>query len=529
MKGIILAGGPADKGLQNIFGEIPAALVPLNGKPSIQYVMECMIKHGIDHFVITLDFDAKRVQKTVEALKLPLTKIEFIKIPSEFRPGYALSKAINCIDEEAALICLSDSIIEITDPCFDEAFIAVSKIKYQSKKWCGVKIDADNNVSSFEDKNGVETEYVACGMYYLPKTSEYSVNEIKDIEISEVLIQQLNGTNLIKKLAVRWWDLGHLDGYFNAKSEALSSRHFNTLKVDNFLGTIKKTSEYFEKFRHEILWQVNLPKDLKPLVPRVLDFCADDSKDLFIVSEYYGYPTLSDLWLFPASNNTQFKKMLDKCIEVSSHIMTFSEIVKKSDYFEVYHKKTLDRITSAKSNSTVLENLFSLESLTINGRSLKGWPILKSDILSRLDDLYNQEHNCHIHGDFCFSNILYDQHTDILRMIDPRGKWGNSIGGDIKYDLAKLRHSISGLYDFIVTDMFYVELNKDSIILKKFSQEIHVEIAKYFDESISKKFDLDQIKLIEGLLFLSMISLHSDVPDRQIAMFSTGIELLNEI
>jgi hypothetical protein len=34
--------------------------------------------------------------------------------------------------------------------------------------------------------------------------------------------------------------------------------------------------------------------------------------------------------------------------------------------------------------------------------------------------------------------------------------------------------------------------------------------------------------LIEGLLFLSMCALHNDNPQRQIAMFATGLRLVNE-
>ena len=529
MIGVILAAGRADPGLQNIFGEIPAALVPLNGKPSIQYVIENMLKYGVGHFVITVDFDSARVESTVKALRLPLGKVEFVKVSSELRPGHALSDVVNYLGVGSVLICLADSIVEIVDPCFDDAFIAVSEIKYQSKNWCGVITDVNNNVTGFEDKTGVQTDYVACGMYFIPKISQVTLGGRSYNEISDVLLKLLNGANLTKKVAVRWWDLGHLDGYFNAKSEALSYRHFNTLEVDNFLGTIRKTSEHYNKFRHEVLWQIDLPKGLQPLVPRVLDYCIDSDEKLFILSEYYGYPTLSDLWLFPNSDTYQFRKMIDKCIEVLSYIMTFPETVEKSDYFEVYHNKTLDRIATAKSESLVMERLFGLDSVSINEVCFKGWPILKSDVLSRLKELYDHEHNCHIHGDFCFSNILYDHQTNVLRMIDPRGRWGNSIGGDVKYDIAKLRHSISGLYDFIVADMFFVKLEQDSIVLQKFSHDTHVAVAKYFDDCVSKKFDLKQVKLIEALLFLSMIPLHSDFPERQIAMFATGIQILNEV
>jgi hypothetical protein len=54
------------------------------------------------------------------------------------------------------------------------------------------------------------------------------------------------------------------------------------------------------------------------------------------------------------------------------------------------------------------------------------------------------------------------------------------------------------------------------------------KIKAYFDTKISLFYDIKQIKLIEGLLFLSMIPLHADNKKRQIVMYCKAIELLNE-
>ncbi|ECP3589223.1 hypothetical protein FZH48_26620, partial [Salmonella enterica] len=61
------------------------------------------------------------------------------------------------------------------------------------------------------------------------------------------------------------------------------------------------------------------------------------------------------------------------------------------------------------------------------------------------------------HGDFCFSNILYDFRSQRIKLIDPRGiNFYNelSIWGDIRYDLAKLNHSVIGRYDLIIAEHF---------------------------------------------------------------------------
>lgn len=59
---------------------------------------------------------------------------------------------------------------------------------------------------------------------------------------------------------------------------------------------------------------------------------------------------------------------------------------------------------------------------------------------------------------------------------------------------------------------------------------MHSEISKIFDEKLCKfGFDVEQVKLIEAVLFLSMIPLHNDKPKRQLAMYCQAITKLNQI
>ena len=80
----------------------------------------------------------------------------------------------------------------------------------------------------------------------------------------------------------------------------------------------------------------------------------------------------------------------------------------------------------------------------------------------------------------------------------------------------------SYLYNYIVNN--YSELAEDNIFrnptfLKKLEEMI------YFSKN---NISVDDIELIEGLLFISMISLHSDYPKRQLAFFVQGIKILNK-
>ena len=54
-------------------------------------------------------------------------------------------------------------------------------------------------------------------------------------------------------------------------------------------------------------------------------------------------------------------------------------------------------------------------------------------------------------------------------------------------------------------------------------------ICKRLDLIIEKRWNIDDIKMIEGLLFISMIPLHRDNLERQLALYSIGIQRLNEV
>ena len=137
-----------------------------------------------------------------------------------------------------------------------------------------------------------------------------------------------------------------------------------------------------------------------------------------------------------------------------------------------------------------------------------------------------------IHGDLFLGNILFDSTSKIFKFIDPRGNFGDvGIYGDTKYDIAKLRHSFVGNYDFIVADLFTINYNDEvGWDFKILNEKYHEQISNYFDLELEKNgYDLNQIKFIEALLFISMVPLHSDNIKRQQAMYLTGILKLNEL
>jgi hypothetical protein len=141
-----------------------------------------------------------------------------------------------------------------------------------------------------------------------------------------------------------------------------------------------------------------------------------------------------------------------------------------------------------------------------------------------------------IHGDFCLSNILFDSRIDRLKVIDPRGldaEGCETILGDINYDIAKLTHSVIGLYDFIISGAFDASKDChetfDEYKITIFIDERIKKIQKIFiNRNFIGNVSAQKIMPMTILLFFSMLPLHGDDPKRQIGLLANAIRLYKE-
>ena len=134
-----------------------------------------------------------------------------------------------------------------------------------------------------------------------------------------------------------------------------------------------------------------------------------------------------------------------------------------------------------------------------------------------------------MHGDFCLSNILYNSRARRIRVIDPRGcilEQDPSIFGDIRYDLAKLWHSFGGLYDLIIAGHYQFEQIDQYTFDLSFPSSLH---HKWLQEDFLRRLPSSthklEIQALTVLLFVSMLPLHADRPDRQKAFIANAARL----
>jgi hypothetical protein len=135
------------------------------------------------------------------------------------------------------------------------------------------------------------------------------------------------------------------------------------------------------------------------------------------------------------------------------------------------------------------------------------------------------------HGDLCFSNILYDQRSGLMRFIDPRGATSaEELWSDPYYDVAKLSHSVLGGYDFIHHDLFDVVLGEDQRLVLRSDRPDRPPVEALFLARVREAgFDPVRMRLYEASLFLSMLPLHAEAPRKLAAFALTAVALLEEV
>jgi hypothetical protein len=532
---------PAAGGSQDILGrtsDYPAALIRLGSKPIICLSVEYLIEQGFQNFRIGVQ--SKYLPNFLNALKSFETKINI-----EFHEGVAGESSIGTInrlitglpESSPILINLGDTLCkwDVTQLESSRTAILVERVP-ETERWSTVSLDSKGFVTEvFEKGKSTSEKFGICGVYWWQSASDlFSVfpNDLSGKDISDVL-NPFVGETMRGITPEVWCDSDHGDMRENSRHRILEARSFNKIEIDDFRGTIKKTSTNTKKLVMEIEYYKNLPPELKVFFPRMLDSFVLPG-EAFQVLEYYSYPTLSEIYCYEDVSMFVWNRILAKLSRI-----TFEEFSSKNQQAneshptlaEVFIEKTEMRNAELLKQGSQLSRLLQAPELIINGARYKGVDEVLGQAKRVIESLTNQ--TSIIHGDFCLSNILCDPDSNNIKLIDPRGGFSDSsCFGPQLYDVAKLGHSLIGRYDLIVADKFTLNLNNlenSEIGLEIHENLSHYEIEKeylntYLNGHVAKPIS----RLLSGLILLSIPVFHIDKLDRAIAMLLQGIKLTND-
>lgn len=275
-----------------------------------------------------------------------------------------------------------------------------------------------------------------------------------------------------------------------------------------------KTSKS-DDFIYQIKWFLELPSDLKKYIPEIYEYSLENK---YIKMKYYPESSIDKYLIeknYQIVNNAL--RFVDQILDDFSKYKVKSRI---EDFYDMYYLKTYKRLAElAKIADRELKGILDSDYLIINNQKMYGIKKILEISKEYWPKLIEDEYTI-IHGDLCLNNILKD--SDKFLLIDPRGKFGDTfMYGDIKYEYAKISHSIFGGYDYIIHDKYSLRID---------DLEYYLDFdLKYNSIPSLRNIRFDEFtKYIEAHLFLSMALLHMPSYKKVKAMIINGIRLFNE-
>lgn len=541
---LIPAAGRVPEGLLALSNITCPAMIPVGGRPVIHWTLSYLRSLGCRKFVIAVARPGMFVEEFVDCAFGQDCEIEFITPSRDGGVGRTLMELAERVRTRRALVVLGDTHFQFADPEViangTRPFVLTHPVE-DSYRWCIAESGPDGTLARLRDKEpGLTGPLDALvGVYYFPDVASLQRAARETVALAEErgaraelagILERVHAESPIRVLRVgSWLDCGNPDMQARSHQTLLQARAFNEVKIDPVLGTLTKRSRDSEKFINEVNYLRLLPPDLAVLFPRVLAYSIDWS-DPWVEMEYYGYPTLSEVFLFENVDPGVWQRVFAHLAEIlGTRFAKHARPIPGDAVREMYVGKTRRRLATMKCAPELAELLRHDGDVVVNGKAMPNlqtwWPRIEAEV-ARLE---TTARGAVVHGDLCLSNILYDLRSRICKLIDPRGSFGAvGIYGDARYDVAKLWHSVHGLYDFIVNDLFRVSVDGNRVELSIRATSAHREIEDRFARVFFPAYDRREIQLIAALLFASMPALHYDKPQRQLAMYARSLQLLDE-
>lgn len=527
---LVTSSAYVDQELSAEFGHLPPTFLPVGTKRLYEYQLEQLGRARPVYITLPEDY----IVASEDERRLAEAGATVLMLPNGLSLGEAVVFALNLIGgpDQPVRILHGDTLLTNVPTGLDEVGVAPSEEGYS---WAEVHREGNRILGMRTFAAGLPVSHprlVACGYFAFAHSSALVRAIVRArgsfVEGIDVYARERELCAVDIDIA-KWLDFGHLQTFFRSRRLLASARAFNRLRIDG--RTVRKLSADTEKMVAEASWFASVPPSLRIYTARLID-SGEENGTAFYETEYEYLPTLSELFVFGTLGRATWMRVLQSCHEFLATCASVEGPEPASSALrQLATVKTVDRLCRfSKETGFDIHHM-----LRYDGRPMPSLMQIAEDLETRID-LSGTRHQTVMHGDFCFSNVLYSSRVQRIKVIDPRGyvdaSGECSIFGDVRYDLAKMTHSIVGRYDQIIAGRYAMSAEDNG----RFS--ITFEAAPHYSwlEGAWSEFEVGgvnagsaEIRAITVGLFLSMLPLHADRPDRQRAFIANALRLYAEI
>lgn len=178
---IVLAGGLGTR-LREVVKDVPKPMADINGKPFLEYVLRFLDKQGLEKVVLSVGY---RYEFIIEYFgdRFANIKLDYLIEDEPLGTGGAIKKAIRLIDEDEVFIFNGDTFFKIDLFKFYEFHLRKKsrlsialKMMNKTDRYGIVKIDKNNRITAFLEKNEKQDGLINGGIYLMNKEFFLSFN-----------------------------------------------------------------------------------------------------------------------------------------------------------------------------------------------------------------------------------------------------------------------------------------------------------------------------------------------------------------
>ncbi len=510
------------------FGRLPPAFLPLGNRRLFAHQHASLAAAG--HRIL-LSIPEDFTPEPTDAALLVKLGIEVVRVPPGLTLGQSLVYVINitALAGHAFTVLHGDTVLEGLDTEATDV-ASVTTVVPPGYPWGYVQAPdgpLGQTIGGLPPASGPNEDSVALTGYFSFSDASLLVQSVT--RAAGDFLKGLIGYAAQKPLrpvsATRWLDFGHASTYHASRQAITTERGFNKLTARR--RSLSKSSTNEHKIEAEANWFESLPPPLRVFTPAYLGLHQQGGAVSYGL-EYLHLPTLSDLFVFGRLPGRAWDQILEACDEFLTACAAYRPDT--AQIGDLYLDKTLARLERFAAAAGISLS----QPCQLNGMALPSLEQMARLAVTAIPAATAQSMTL-VHGDFCFSNILYNFRSQQVRVIDPRGLDGQdrfTAYGDRRYDIGKLHHSAIGKYDFIVAGFYDLTRHGplDLSLALPDNPSTQVLQTLFNGRSFAGLRPADAAaQAISVLLFLSMLPLHAEDPQRQIALLANAMRLFIDL
>ena len=198
---VILAGGFGTR-IKDLLGDLPKPMVPVNGKPFIEWIIRWLKAQGVRDIIISAGYRSEALEKHFSTLPVTKMNVRCVNEPEPMGTGGGLAFAASKIGEEPNLLLVlnGDSLIfpelNLLHSDLDDAQgVIVTRTVPDTARYGSVRINEANRITDFNEKQSGAGQ-INGGVYLLRNSILKSFPESRPLSLEKDVFPKLIGQGI---------------------------------------------------------------------------------------------------------------------------------------------------------------------------------------------------------------------------------------------------------------------------------------------------------------------------------------------